>query len=202
MLKYRRTQNTFFRGVINMKAIIPFSHQLLEEVVREGDSVIDATCGNGNDTLKLSKLVGDTGKVYAFDIQKEAIEQTKGLLADHQINNVNLIHDGHEHVASYVKEQLISAAIFNLGYLPKGDHSIITTPDTTIKAIRSMLSLLTTKGRIVLVIYHGHKGGTTEKNHVLNFCTELDQKQYQVLQYQFINQINNPPFVIAIEKLK
>ncbi len=185
-----------------MKAIIPFSHQLLEEVINQGDSVIDATCGNGNDTLMLSKLVGDTGKVYAFDIQEKAIEQTKALLLAQRVENVELIHDGHEHVASYVDEQVISGAIFNLGYLPKGDHSIITTPDTTIQAISGMLSLLKKRGRIVIVIYHGHKGGTSEKNHILSFCEELDQKEYQVLQYQFINQINNPPFVIGIGKLK
>nr|WP_281244821.1 class I SAM-dependent methyltransferase [Gracilibacillus orientalis] len=190
------------RGVFNMKTIIPFSHQLLDEVVNQGDSVVDATCGNGNDTLLLSKLVGDTGKIYAFDIQAQAIEQTKTLLAEKQIKNVELIHDGHEHVSAYVKEKTIAGAIFNLGYLPKGDHSIITTPDTTIEAIRSMLALLKKRGRIVIVIYHGHKGGTSEKNHVVNFCEELNQKDYQVLQYQFINQINNPPFIIAIEKYK
>ncbi|MGN8645233.1 class I SAM-dependent methyltransferase [Gracilibacillus sp. HCP3S3_G5_1] len=184
-----------------MKAIIPFSHQLLEEVVHLGDRVIDATCGNGNDTLVLSKLVGNTGKVYAFDVQEQAIEQTKKRITEQRIENVELIHAGHEQVSTYVKEQTISGAIFNLGYLPKGDHSIITTPATTIQAIRSILPLLKKHGRIVVVIYHGHKGGTTEKNHVLSFCKGLDQKEYQVLQYQFINQINNPPFVIAIEKL-
>ncbi|MGP4040535.1 class I SAM-dependent methyltransferase [Gracilibacillus sp. D59] len=182
-----------------MKAIIPFSHQLLEEVVHQGDIAIDATCGNGNDTLMLSKLAG---KVYAFDIQLPAIEKTEALLAEKRIENVELIHDGHEHVSEYVKEKTIAGAIFNLGYLPKADRSIITTPDTTIQAISSMLPILKKYGRIVIVIYHGHKGGTSEKNRVLSFCEELDQKEYQVLQYQFINQINKPPFIIAIEKLK
>ncbi|MDX8044805.1 class I SAM-dependent methyltransferase [Gracilibacillus sp. S3-1-1] len=184
-----------------MKAIIPFSHQLLEEVVLPGESVVDATCGNGNDTIMLSKLVSNTGRVYAFDIQKQAIEKTSARLAEQKIEHVELIHDGHEKVATYVKEETIAGGIFNLGYLPKGDHSIITTPDTTIKAIREMLPLLKKQGRIVLVIYHGHQGGKEEKDEVISLCEALDQKQYQVLQYQFINQVNNPPFIVAIEKL-
>lgn len=184
-----------------MEAIIPFSHQLLKETVQHGEVVIDATCGNGHDTLMLSKLVGTTGMVYGFDIQKQAIEQTKALLLRNNIQHAALIHKGHEHISAYV-DQTIAGAIFNLGYLPRGNHSIITTPDTTIKAIHSILSLLRKNGRIVIVIYYGHEGGKQEKEALLSYGEKLDQKQYQVLQYQFINQKNNPPFVLAIEKIK
>lgn len=184
-----------------MKAIIPFSHQLLDEVIHQGENVIDATCGNGNDSIILSEFVGETGRVFAFDIQEQAIKKTRSLLEEKNIENVELIHDGHQHVSTYLEGQSIAGAIFNLGYLPKGDHSIITTPKTTLQAITSILDILKTRGRIVLVIYHGHEGGLDEKNEVLAYCEELDQSKYQVLQYQFINQINQPPFVVAIEKL-
>lgn len=184
-----------------MEAIIPFSHQLLKETVHPGEVVIDATCGNGHDTLMLGKLVGKTGKVYGFDIQKQAIEQTKALLLKNNIQHAELIHKGHEHLSDYI-DQTVAGAIFNLGYLPRGDHSIITTPDTTIQAIHSILPLLKKRGRVVIVIYYGHAGGMEEKESLLSYSKKLDQKHYQVLQYQFINQKNNPPFVLAIEKLK
>ncbi|SHM91157.1 class I SAM-dependent methyltransferase [Gracilibacillus kekensis] len=183
-----------------MKSIIAFSHQLLKDIIQNGDVVIDATCGNGNDTTFLSRLVGKTGKVYAFDIQKQAIEKTQVLLEKSNIENVELIHDGHEKVPHYLQDQKVAGAIFNLGYLPHGDPSIITVPETTIHAISSMLALLKKRGRIVIVIYHGHTGGTTEKNEVLTYCARLNQDTYQVLQYQYINKTNKPPFVVAIEK--
>ncbi|UOQ48086.1 class I SAM-dependent methyltransferase [Gracilibacillus caseinilyticus] len=184
-----------------MKAIIPYSHQLLQEVIKPGDVAIDATCGNGNDALLLSKLVENNGRVFAFDIQQQAITHSREMLDQHNVKNVELILDGHEHVQKYVMDTAVAGAIFNLGYLPKGDHSIVTTPDTTIEAIREITALLKKGGRIILVIYHGHPGGAEEKDSVLRFCQDLDQKHYQVLQYQFINQVNQPPFIVAIEKL-
>ncbi len=184
-----------------MKSIITFSHQLLKDIIQHGDVVIDATCGNGNDTVFLSRLVGKNGKVYAFDIQKQAIIKTKEFLLKNKRENVELIHDGHEQVIHYVQNQMITGAIFNLGYLPNGDPSIITDPKTTIHAISAMLAILKRYGRIVLVIYQGHEGGITEKSEVLAFCEGLDPEEYQVLQYQFINQTNKAPFIVAIEKI-
>ncbi|GAE94044.1 SAM-dependent methyltransferase [Gracilibacillus boraciitolerans JCM 21714] len=91
-----------------MKAIVAYSHQLLKDIVQHGDIVIDATCGNGNDTIFLSGLVGKFGKVYAFDIQKQAIAKTKILLEKNNINNVELIEDGHEKVTHYIVNQPIA----------------------------------------------------------------------------------------------
>ncbi|PAH42536.1 tRNA (mnm(5)s(2)U34)-methyltransferase, partial [Staphylococcus aureus] len=106
---------------------------------------------------------------------------------EHHINDA---HKGH-----------IDAAIFNLGYLPKGDKSIVTKPDTTIQAINSLLSLMSIEGIIVLVIYHGHSEGQIEKHALLDYLSTLDQKHAQVLQYQFLNQRNHAPFICAIEKI-
>lgn len=186
-----------------MLSVIPFAHSLIEEVVQPGDQVIDATCGNGNDTLLLSTLVEETGNVYACDIQEQAINETKQIIQKHKRNNVSFVLDSHanlsEHLPASVKGNL-ATAIFNLGYLPKSDKKIITQPTSTIKAITQLLPYLKKGGRLVLVIYHGHAGGESEKDAVLKLAEELDQQQYQVLQYQFINQQNTPPFVVAIEK--
>lgn len=186
-----------------MKRIIPFAHQLIEEITKEGDFVVDATCGNGNDTLFLSNLVGNEGHVYASDIQEQAIATTKELLSANNCDNVTYIQDNHAKLNQYLSPSLLnnlSAAIFNLGYLPKSDKRIITKPESTILAIQKLLPFLKTKGRIIIVIYHGHIGGEQEKEAVLQYAQQLDQATFEVLQYQFINQRNSPPFIVAIEK--
>lgn len=184
-----------------MKHVVGFSHQLLQEAILKGDTVVDATCGNGNDTLFLSSLVEDNGRVLAFDIQKQAINTTQQKITERNMANVRLIQDSHEQVASYLKEtEQIGGAIFNLGYLPGSDKTVITKGLSTMTAVESMLAFLRKQGVIVLVIYHGHIGGAEEKETILDYVTSLDQKHFQVLQYRFINQSNDPPFIIAIEK--
>ena len=119
---------------------LKFSHEVLKDTIITGDHVIDATIGNGNDTLLLAQLVGPYGKVYGFDIQDEAIKTTEDkLLLTGQRPQVQLINDGHENIDHYLEEnELISAVTFNLGYLPKGDKSITTKPETTLTAIKKL----------------------------------------------------------------
>lgn len=184
-----------------LKTALHFSHQLLSECVQPDDVVIDATMGNGHDTVFLSQLVKETGHVYAFDIQEKALESTKKILEKQSIHNASLIKDGHQNVLTYLPDNtMIKAAIFNLGYLPRGDKQITTTSDTTISAISSLLTILVEGGRLVLVLYSGHKEGMNEKEDVLSFAETLPQDYYSVLTYQFINQQNNPPSVLCIEK--
>jgi len=186
-----------------MEGIIQYAHSLLKQSVTLGDLAIDATCGNGHDTVLLSDLVGDEGKVMAFDVQDQAIETTKEKLSNLEKENVSLIKDSHANLHSYLNDtDLINGAIFNLGYLPRSDKSIITKGDSTITALQTILKHLKLKGITVLVVYHGHEGGQDEKVQLLNYVTNLDQKYFQVLRYGYINQINNPPFVIAIKKIK
>lgn len=188
-----------------MQKNIPFVHSVLKEIIHPGDTVLDATCGNGNDTLMLAKACGNSGHVYAFDIQAQAINSTKALLNKYSIHHVTYIHDSHAHIDQYIPVTMngkITAAIFNLGYLPRGDKTIITTPASTIAAIKKLLQFIRLGGRIALVIYHGHPGGQEEKNEVLSFVTSLSQAHYEVVQYAFLNHKNSPPFVIIIEKIK
>lgn len=185
-----------------LKRVLPFAKELLASVVKKGDSVVDATAGNGHDTLFLAGLIGDNGHVYAFDIQKEAIQSTAEKLEQANLSKqVTLIHDGHENVANYVSEE-VSAAIFNLGYLPGSNHEIVTRGASTIQAIESLLQLLKVGGLIVLVVYHGHEGGKVEKDVLMDFVQQLPQSYAHVISYQFLNQQNDPPFIIAIEKMK
>ncbi|MEG0450891.1 MAG: class I SAM-dependent methyltransferase, partial [Lysinibacillus sp.] len=160
------------------------------------------TAGNGHDTLFLAQLVGDDGQVFAFDVQKSAVDATLNRLLDNALEHRALVlHAGHEQVAKYVQKP-VAAAIFNLGYLPGSDHDIITRPNTTIQAIQALLDLLKVGGVIVLVIYHGHEGGKEERDAVIDYVSALPQKYVHVLRYEFLNQQNDPPFIIALEKVK
>lgn len=181
---------------------LEFTHELIKKRVKTGDTVIDATVGNGGDTLLLAQLVGEDGKVIGFDIQEEAINRTTEKLKNHNLlDRVTLYQTGHEQLLSvYPERDSVSAIVFNLGYLPKGDKRIITSPDTTIKAIEGGLTVLKENGILLIMIYYGHEGGLLEKEAVLNYLTSLPQTNYQVLKYEFINQKNNPPFLLAVEK--
>lgn len=180
---------------------LPYAHELMRKTLMNGDIAIDGTCGNGHDTLLLSELVGIQGKVFAFDIQEQAILQTKKLLSEFNKTNVTVIHNGHEHVEDYIDSNAkIGGAIFNLGYLPRGDKQIVTKPETTIAAIDKITTQLKSGGVVATVVYHGHEGGEIEKNALLQHLSTYDQKQYSVLQYGFINQKNSPPFLLAIQK--
>ncbi|MGE8034891.1 rRNA methyltransferase [Lysinibacillus sp. KCTC 33748] len=187
---------------MKLQRVLQYAQQLIKDTVVEGDTVVDATAGNGHDTLFLAQLVGDEGQVYAFDVQKSAVDATLHRLLDNGLEHRALVlHRGHEEVVNYVHKP-VAAAIFNLGYLPGSDHDIITQPNTTIQAIDNLLKMLKIGGLIVLVIYHGHPGGKEERDAVIDYVSQLPQKYVHVLKYEFLNQQNDPPFVIALEKMK
>ncbi|MGL5312722.1 MAG: class I SAM-dependent methyltransferase [Peptostreptococcaceae bacterium] len=174
----------------------------LEQIINEGDIVVDATMGNGYDTKYLAEKVGPNGAVYAFDVQEEAIKSTKKKLEKADLlDRVNLILDGHENMDMYVKEE-VSCVLFNLGYLPRAKHQVITVPETTLKALEHSLNLLKPHGVVSIAIYTGHPGGMEEKNSVYEFVKNLSQDEFNVLECGFINQINNPPQLVLIEKKK
>lgn len=173
---------------------------IINNKLENGMIAVDATIGNGNDTLELAIGVGSSGKVYGFDIQKVAIENTRKLLINNNMESrVHLIHESHEKLLEYIDEK-IDLAIFNLGYLPRGDHSIITKSESTIKAMESILNNLNENGILIVVVYYGHEGGKKEKEDLESYLNNLDQKRFTVLKMDFINQANNPPFVFHIEK--
>ncbi len=164
-----------------------------------GGTVIDATAGNGFDTIKLCKKVGAGGSVYAFDIQDSAINETKKKLTTEGFLNAELICDSHSVLDRYVKEP-VDCVVFNLGYLPGGDHSLQTKADTTIEAIKKSLNLLKNTGFISVTVYYGKNSGTEEKERVMEFLKNLDHKKYTVLTHDFHNRPNNPPITVIITK--
>ena len=180
-----------------MKRPLEMAHDFLAQVITQEDIVVDATMGNGHDTLFLAKLAK---QVYAFDIQEQALEKTSQRLQEAGLTNVELLLQGHETVDQFVTE--VKAAIFNLGYLPSADKSIITQPQTTIESLDKLCQMLIKGGRIAIMIYYGHEGGDIERNAVMDYVSQLPQQEYTATIYRTLNQINNPPFLVMIEKLE
>lgn len=180
------------------KNALKLSHAHMRAHVQEGATVIDATAGKGRDTLLLSELVGASGRVYAFDIQKAAIDATSALLCAHKKANVTLLHESHEKMCDFVSAA--DAVVFNFGFLPGGDHSVFSTGETSKRALEAALSILKPDGFISLCIYYGGDTGFEERDSILAFLEALDQKKYTVLLQSFYNRKNCPPLFAVIEK--
>ena len=179
---------------------LAFARQLIKGRLKNGGRALDGTAGNGRDTLFLAQLAGGSGKVWAFDIQAQALSNTAGLLRENGVEErVELIAASHADLADYVREPL-DAAMFNFGYLPGGDKTVTTTADSSVRAMQTAAALLAEGGLLTAVVYSGHPAGLAEAAAIEQWAAALPQEQYQVLHYRFTNQRNHPPQLLAIEK--
>lgn len=179
---------------------VPLAHYFLRERLKPGDKVVDATCGNGQDTLLLVGLVGSSGRVWAFDVQAAALVKTGDLLAAAGLEGrVQLVHAGHERLAENVDGPL-QAVVFNLGYLPAGDRQIRTATATTLAALQQAAALLLPGGFILIAVYTGHAGGPEEWQGVQQWCAALHPHDYNVWQARQLNRGETAPFLVIIEK--
>ena len=171
------------------------------EHIRPGDTVVDFTMGNGNDTLFLSETVGKTGKVYAFDIQEDALTSTRAHLEEAGApHNYTLICASHHLVKEYVREP-IKAGMFNLGYLPRSGRKAVTTMRaTTMPAVEAALDLLSDDGVLLVAVYPGHEEGNLEGQMLSEYFATLDRRKICVSRFQIINSPTSPYFFIAEKK--
>lgn len=177
------------------------AHQKVGFVIKEGDYVIDATAGNGNDTIFLAEKVGPTGRVYAFDIQEEALVRTAERLQEKDIfDRVTLIHSGHERLSEHVKIP-VAAAMYNLGYLPGGKQQVATKSNTTARSIMQALKLLKPGGIATIVLYPGHVEGRREKEELLPIFENMASSEYAVLYIKLLNQTGDPPELLVVQKI-
>ncbi|MBO9608006.1 MAG: SAM-dependent methyltransferase [Paenibacillaceae bacterium] len=187
-------------------SILGMAHRLAQERVQPGDTVVDGTAGGGNDMLALVRLVGRSGCAYGFDVLPQAIARTEARLQEAGIEaeRYRLITDSHERMETWIPQEKhgrVACVMFNLGYLPGGDHAAITTPATTLPALDAALRLLRRGGVLTVVVYPGHAGGREEADAVERWAASLPQRQFQSLLYRFANQRNDPPYLLAVEKL-
>ncbi|NLD18663.1 MAG: hypothetical protein GX663_00225 [Clostridiales bacterium] len=186
-----------------IKSPTHLSMYILKEYIEPGDILIDATCGNGKDTLYLAML--KPSKLYAFDIQEEAIDTTRKLLMSQgyagklEDGTISLLQTSHINIPFYVKRG-IKAIVFNLGYRPGGDKSITTSAENTVKAVKFCLNLLQNDGIICITMYSGHQEGTVEKDLLLTYTKGLDPTLYHVAYFNMLNQPNHPPEILFITK--
>lgn len=160
--------------------VTSFAHDLVATFVKEGDHVIDATVGNGHDARFLAALVGPSGRVDGFDLQPEAIDATRRILAD--MPQVVLHCLGHEHLARIVSGP-VTAVMFNLGYLPSGDKTVITRPETTLAALEASWDLLKPGGVLSVVVYPGHAGGLEESIAVESWFSNRQDAGQRVVRF-------------------
>lgn len=176
------------------------AHAWISAVVRKGDCVLDGTAGNGHDTLFLAQAVGEAGKVYAFDIQPEAIVATRERLAREGVLERVVLHTGnHAELDLHVPHGL-SAAMFNLGYLPGGNKAHMTMVCDTIPALEKAFSLLNRGGILTVMCYPGHDGGKEEALAVDDFCARLPIREAFVCRLQSWNGAADAPRLIGIQK--
>ncbi len=182
-----------------MVDLMALEKQFLSAHIHEGITAVDFTMGNGHDTLFLSNAIGKNGKLYAFDIQEQALINTKSRLEENNCpNNYTLIKASHSLVKNYVKEK-IDVGVFNLGYLPGGDKKITTLRETTIPAVESAIELLNDDGIILIAIYPGHAEGEIEGKILTEMLSKLERKQICVSRFTILNSPTSPYF-IAVEK--
>lgn len=186
-----------------MFKIVEFSHVLINEYFKKykhDDMVfIDATCGRGNDTVYMANLLNDNGHVYSYDIQEEAINYTKQVLIEKNINNATLKLKSHE----FIDEDTIDLIIFNLGYLPNGDKTLTTKADTTISSLKKVINriCLNPDMLIIIVLYPGHEEGKLESDLIDEYLFNLSSKDFLITKYQNYNRPTSP-FILTISKNK
>ncbi len=182
------------------------AHLFWNTYLQIGDTVVDATCGNGNDTLALAKLVIQKGQghIFSFDIQKIAIERSQKLLetslTPSQLEKTTLIHASHTQFEEYLQGQYISLFAYNLGYLPKGDKALHTLSETTLESLNLAFKLLKPGGIISLMCYPGHKEGAIERDLLCEWGAKLQSKLCHVTHHQKLNALNAPELVLIQKK--
>ncbi len=175
------------------------AHVYLNRWVKPGDTVVDATCGNGQDTLFLARLLNGLGVLVSYDIQLDAIERTTALLEKElsleQKKIVVLRHSSHE----FFFEKKANAFVYNLGYLPKGNKDVTTLTSSTLKSLENACQLLSPGGIICVTTYSGHAEGECEEKGVLSFAQHLPATHWSVLHHRWLNR-QKAPSLLLIQK--
>lgn len=181
-----------------MVDLVGLHKHFIMEHLREGDTAVDFTMGNGNDTLFLSKAVGESGKVFAFDIQEEALISTRAHLEENGApENYTLICASHDRVKEFVNEP-IKAGMFNLGYLPRsGKKAVTTMRKTTMPAVEAALELLAPDGVLIVAIYPGHEEGALEGEMLREYFSGLSRFRICPSEFKILNSPTSPYFFLV-----
>lgn len=184
-------------------AVLDHAHHLVRGALRPGDVALDATVGNGHDTLVLAEGVGATGRVYGFDVQSAALAQARRRLQEVGLaERVTLFETGHERLRSVLPAEVqgqVRVVMFNLGYLPGSDKHVVTTPERTLPAMEAALDVMSAQGLMTVVLYWRHTGGTEEAEAVLAWAAGLDPSHFTAQHFQTLNR-QGPPTLLVVER--
>lgn len=181
---------------------IDLAHSLWKNIVKPGDIAIDATCGNGNDTLILANLCLDNsvGTLYAIDIQEDAIRNTQKLLSEHlpkqKLERVKFSNECHSTFPKELVAQSVKIVVYNLGYLPKGNKGVTTLIATTMASIKAAMTLLQDGGIISITCYPGHSEGKEEEEALLNFTATFNPKEWSCTHHRWVNRLDSPSLLL------
>ncbi len=181
---------------------VQMARQLLADNLPGARCVVDATAGNGRDTLFLAEKTAPQAAIWAFDIQTSALANTAKLLAEHGLAaKVRLVSECHSRIQRHIREP-VDIVMYNLGYLPGGDHALATAPATTVASLAAVLPLLAPGGLISIVAYPGHPPGRIENEAVRSLLATLPQSEYTVGCWSMLNQKNDPALLYIIQRIR
>ncbi|XP_074576866.1 tRNA (mnm(5)s(2)U34)-methyltransferase, chloroplastic isoform X3 [Curcuma longa] len=193
--------------ITGKKKATEVAHSVWKNIIQKGDTVIDATCGNGYDTLALLTMVSDesyNGCVLGMDIQQEALDNTSSLLEisveENKRKLVKLFKLCHSKLEDIVRETPVRLVAFNLGYLPGGDKTILTSPGTTVAALHAACRVLQSGGLISVMVYIGHPGGRDELEVVQGFASDLPVEAWTSIEFEMLNRPTAPVLVLIFKK--
>ena len=189
------------KGFNHMVDLLELQKSFILAHLRPGDVAVDCTMGNGNDTAFLSDVVGETGRVYAFDIQEAALTSTRARLEElGRPQNYTLILASHHRIKEFVKEAP-KAVMFNLGYLPgSGKKQVTTMRETTMEAVEGAIELLDHDGILLVAVYPGHEEGRLEGEMLADYFATLDRHLICCSCFRIINSPTSPFFYIVEKK--
>ncbi len=170
---------------------LDLAHSYWSKLLTREDIVIDATCGNGHDTLFLSQLAA---KVYAFDLQEKAISSTKTLLGD--VSNVHLEARCHSTFPANIPQSSVKLIVYNLGYLPGGNKELTTMTETTLASIKAAEQLIMTGGAISITCYPGHPQGAIEQQKILEYVKTLPPQLWNCCFHEWVNRAASPSLLL------
>lgn len=187
---------------------IDLAHKHWKSLVKPGDIVIDATCGNGHDTLVLAQLAltKESGKLYACDLQKDAINSTKQSLLEKLekkiVERIFFVHGCHSSFPDEIQPNSVRLAAYNLGYLPGGDKAKTTQTETTLQSIQKALEAVQDGGMVSITCYPGHTEGKREEKHILEFASKLDPKRWNSCHHRWLNRSKAPSLLLIQKRMK
>jgi predicted methyltransferase len=174
------------------------AQEILRPLIQPGDLVIDATAGNGYDTVFLAECVGPGGRVLAFDIQEAALASAKSRLEG--VAWVEFFHESHVAMTDHAAEETASVVMFNLGYLPGEDHALTTEVAETLAALEIAATRLKSGGVLSVICYPGHPAGATEAVEVEAWMSALANQGWRVARYGALGTRRPAPFLLLAAK--